>query len=317
MRAKIQKKELAELLSKYNLGRLKSIQPVETSGNNSFLITTDLGKYFLRLCGERHRHRNIAEIEGELDLLDKLRESQFPVIDYLKTKNGERVVGLGKFNGYLRKYLEGRFVTGNPTTEELIVIGQTLGKYHRIIENLNINKRAKINFGLDSTKKFFAEHKQEILQSKFSQAKKFVEVYEQEINKLNFTANLPQGMLHEDLGKRHVIWQNKEIIAIIDFDRSYFGYLVLDLGQTLRGWCFKDSWMSWSSENAGIFLQAYESVRPLSDLEKAVLVTAIKFAILERALSFCLGTIYSQAPEPDDEEFALASLFEQVKKIEI
>ncbi|OGY41788.1 MAG: hypothetical protein A2Y67_04060 [Candidatus Buchananbacteria bacterium RBG_13_39_9] len=314
---KFTNEEIIKLASQYNLGEIKSIEPVATSGNNSFIIIAESGKYFLRLCGERYRHRSIEEIEGELDLLDKLKENNFPIIDYLKTKDGKRVFSLENFNGYLRKYVEGRFVTSNPAPEELIDVGKTLGKYHKIVEKFKINKRNKINFGLEETRKFFTEHKQEILQSNFREAEKFIEVYSQEINKLNFSENLPQGMLHEDLGKRHVIWQDNKIIAIIDFDRSYFGYLILDLGQTLRGWCFKDNWQNWSPENAKIFLQAYESERKVSNLEKEALVSAIKFAILERALAFCLHCIYSKQPDPADEEFALASLFEQINKIEI
>ena len=314
---KFTNEDIIKLASQYNLGEIKTIEPVATSGNNSFIIIAESGKYFLRLCGERYRHRSIEEIEGELDLLDKLKENNFPIIDYLKTKDGKRVISLENFNGYLRKYVEGRFVTGNPAPEELIEVGKILGKYHKIVENFKIDKRDKINFGLEETKKFFEDHKQEILQSNFKEAEKFVEVYSQEINKLSFSENLPQGMLHEDLGKRHVIWQDNKIIAIIDFDRSYFGYLILDLGQALRGWCFKDNWSNWSKENFKLFLQGYESERKLSELERQYLLSAIKFAILERALSFCLHYIYSKQPDLADEEFALESLFRQIKEVQI
>ena len=312
-----QESEIIKLASQYEIGQIKSVELVQTSGNNSFLITTDLGQYFLRLCGDLHRYRSKEEIEGELDLIDKLKDNNFPVIDYLKTKTGERVVSLENHNGYLRKYLDGEFVQGNPTDKQLTAVGKILGRYHKIIENHKIGKRNNINFGLDKTKKFFEEHNEEILKSNFKEADKFVEVFEQEINKLSFPESLPCGMLHEDLGKRHVIWQNNEIKAIIDFDRSYFGYLILDLGQALRGWCFIDNWQKWSKDNAGIFLAGYESERMLSDLEKEFLMPAIKFAILERALSFCLRYIYSDKPDEEDEKFALDSLFQQINKIKV
>ncbi|MCX6743876.1 MAG: phosphotransferase, partial [Candidatus Parcubacteria bacterium] len=238
--------EIINLLSQFEIGQIKSVELVPTSGNNSFLITTDLGQYFLRLCGERNRFRSKEEIEGELDLLDKLKASNFPVIDYLKTKTGERVISFENHNGYLRKYSEGEFVLGNPNEKQLFEVGKNLGKYHYVVADYKIEKRNNINFGLDKTKKFFAEHKEEILKSNFKDANKFVEVFEQEINNLNFSDKLPCGMLHEDLGKRHVIWKGEEILAVIDFDRTYFGPLILDLGQALRGWCFKDNWQTWS-----------------------------------------------------------------------
>jgi len=314
---KFEQSGIINLLNQYNIGQIKSVEKIQTSGNFSFLIVTDLGQYFLRLCGERSRFRSKEEIEGELDLLDKLKDNNFPVIDCEKTKTGERVLSFGNYNGYLRKYLDGEFVLGNPNEKQLSDVGKILGQYHNLVENYKIEKRKNINFGLEKTKKFFEEHKEEILKSKFTQAEKFVEIFELGINKLNFSVDLPQGILHEDLGKRHVIWQGEKIIAIIDFDRTYFGPLLLDFGQALRGWCFIDNWQKWSAENARIFLAGYKSERKLSDLEKEYLVPAIKFAILERALSFCLKYIYSDKPDKEDEKFASDSLFKQIKQIEI
>jgi len=66
----------------------------------------------------------------------------------------------------------------------------------------------------------------------------FVIKFEKEISNLSFPKELPQGMIHEDLGKRHVLWQNNKISGILDFDRCYYGKLILDLGQAVRGWCF-------------------------------------------------------------------------------
>ncbi|MCX6746484.1 MAG: phosphotransferase [Candidatus Parcubacteria bacterium] len=307
---KFKESEIIKLASQYEIGQIKSVEPIKTGGNNSFLIVTDLDQYFLHLCGERHRFRSNEEIEGELDLVDKLKANNFPVIDYLRTKTGERVVNLENYNGYLRKYLTGEFIQGNPSEKQLTAVGKILGEYHRIVANYKITKRDNINFGLDKTKIFFEEHKEEIIKSNFMGAKEFVKVFDQEINQLNFSDSLPQGMIHEDLGKRHVIWQGDKISAIIDFDRSYFGPLLLDLGQALRGWCFIDNWQKWSQENARIFLAGYETERKLSDWEKEYLVPAIKFAILERALSFCTIYIYSDKPELEDEKFAYSLIID-------
>ena len=74
---KIEKDEIIKLASQYNIGQIKSVESIKTSGNYSFLITTDLGQYFLRLCGERNRFRSKEEIEGELDLMDKLKVNNF------------------------------------------------------------------------------------------------------------------------------------------------------------------------------------------------------------------------------------------------
>jgi Ser/Thr protein kinase RdoA (MazF antagonist) len=122
-------------------------------------------------------------------------------------------------------------------------------------------------------------------------------------------------MLHEDLGKRHVLWSGGKVAQIVDFDRSYFGPLVFDLGQACRGWCFSNDWKNWSNKKFGALIRGYEKSRKLNTGEKAVLVNAIRFAILERALAFCLRYIYV-THDSKDIVFACDSLFRQIKTIE-
>ncbi|MDP2967086.1 MAG: phosphotransferase, partial [bacterium] len=148
-----------------------------------------------------------------------------------------------------------------------------------------------------------------ILRSNFEQKEKFVEKFEKEIFLLNFPNNLPSGAIHEDLGKRHILWQKNKIIAIVDFDRSYYGKLILDLGEACRGWCFIDNWKKWSSKNFQALITGYQNKRKLTRLEKEYLVDAIKFGILERGLAFCLRFI-QETKDSEDKEYALYSISE-------
>ncbi len=135
---------------------------------------------------------------------------------------------------------------------------------------------------------------------------------EKELFALSFSEELPQGLIHEDLGRRHVLWQNNKISCILDFDRCYYGQLVLDLGQAIRGWCFIDDWQKWSNQNLAALLKGYSQKRGLTNLEKEHLFEAVKFGLLERGLSFCLRFIeVSQASS--DEEFARQSVFDLLK----
>ena len=126
---------------------------------------------------------------------------------------------------------------------------------------------------------------------------------------LNFPNNLPSGAIHEDLGKRHILWQKNKIIAIVDFDRSYYGKLILDLGEACRGWCFIDNWKKWSNKNFQALINGYQNKRKLTQLEKKYLVDAVKFGILERSLAFCLRFI-QETKDSEDKEYALYSISE-------
>ncbi len=315
---KLNKKDLASIVKKYNIGRFKKTRLVKTSGNLGSIINTSEGEYFLRLCGEGYRWRSKREIEGELNLIGRLIKNKFPVIDYERTINNTKVISIKGRNGYIRKFIKARQVKGNPTERKVYKVGQTLGKFHQIVKNYKANDlRKNLDFGVEETKKYFYEEKNNILKSNFKDKNKFVEVFANEINKIKLPKNLSRGMIHEDLGKRHIFWQDNEIIAIIDFDRSYFGYLILDLGQALRGWCFINNWQTWSKDNFQSFLKGYQSFRKIATKEKKYLLPAIKFAILERALAFCVRYIYSSKPLKIDERFAVDSLFRQINKVKI
>lgn len=312
------KKNLHKIINQYNIGQLGEVRPIKTSGNLSFVVITSTGEYFLRLCGQANRWRSAREIEGELKLINRLRKENFPVSGYERMKNGKKVISIEGFNGYLRRYSKGRQIKGNPTDGQLIKVGKMFGMYHKSIKNYKVaGLRKNIDFGAEKTGDYFNQEKNNILQSEFKDKNKFIEVFTKEIEKIKLPKGLPKGMIHEDLGKRHVLWQNNKIAAIIDFDRSYYGYLILDLGQALRGWCFVDSWRKWSQNNCKHFLTGYRSERELSKQELKYLLPAIKFAILERSLAFCSRYVYCQKPEVGDEKFALDGLFHQIEKIKI
>jgi Ser/Thr protein kinase RdoA (MazF antagonist) len=99
----------------------------------------------------------------------------------------------------------------------------------------------------------------------------------------------PSGVLHEDFGVRHVLFKDDIISGVIDWDRSYEGALILDIGQAIRGWCFEGSVLS--LERLQRFLAGYALERRMQLSEKDFLCRAMQFAFAERAISFALLSI--------------------------
>lgn len=302
--------DLDQILDKFDLGEIKEIKPLVTSGNIAYLIKTKQQLYLLRLCPNGPRWRSKEEILAELEFINYLHRHNFPVFSAIKDKNGNEVISQKNHNGYLREFIAAQEKL-NPSVEEVVKFGEMLGWLHSLIENYQTRSKRKHIFGLNETKQYFKEKKEKILQSNFKNKEKFVTKFESEIKALNFPNNLPMGMIHEDLGKRHVLWQGNKIVGIIDFDRCYYGKLILDLGQAIRGWCFENDWQRWSNKNFMALINGYQKRRQLTNLENKHLTQVIKFGILERALSFCLRFI-EVTQDKGDEEFALDSVFRQL-----
>lgn len=315
MNKKINLAVIENILSKFDLGCVEEIKPFATSGNIAYKIKVGSNFYFLRLCPSGFRWRSKEDITAEIELLNYLWKNDFPVFAPLVKRSGEKIISWENHFGYLREFSDAREML-NLAISEILEFGKILGKFHRLIENFQTkNLRANI-FDLRATQENFKEDKKEILSSDFKSKEIFIEKFEKEIFSLNFPDSLPQGSIHEDLGKRHVLWDNnKRIAGIIDFDRFYYGKIVLDLGQACRGWCFINDWVGWSNENFLTLVKGYLQERKLADLEKQYLTDSIKFGILERALSFCLRYIWDTHNEKD-REFAMQSVFGQISEIE-
>jgi homoserine kinase type II len=302
----LSKNALKVILARFDLGKILKIEPVPTSGNIAYAIKTKDKKYFLRLSPEGKRARSQGEIAAELEFIRYLKKNKLPVVGPIKMKNGEEIIALVKHRGYLREFIRAEAKLA-PSIKEIELFGEMLGWVHSVSQNYETKNKRKHIWNLSETQKYFIRKKQLILKSDFKGKNKFIDIFEKEIFSLDFPKKPPKGMIHEDLGKRHILWKKGKITAIMDFDRCYFGNLIDDLGQACRGWCFTDDWKKWSNDNFKALLRGYQKKRRLTNLEKHKLIDSIKFAILERALSFCVR--YTEIThDSKDREYALYSI---------
>ncbi len=289
-------KRIKHILDTFMLGNIKQVKDVPSSGNVLFDIESDQGRYFLRFNPSGGpRHRTEEEVHAEIEVLDLLKEKGIPVESAVQNNDNQRVFSHENAFGYLRNHIEGEY-KNDPSVEDVKKVGELLGKIHAITQDYQTKHERKHRWDLENAKQFLKE-KAEIMPLGVKAR------IEKEFENMEFGSNLPTGMLHEDLGKRHVLWKDDEIVGVIDFDRMYHGPLILDVGQAIRGWCFYGDWEEFSEERFEAFLSGYESVRKLTSEEKDVLMDALRFALLERAMSFIVR-FAEMTEDPEDKKFA-------------
>lgn len=303
---KIPVKALGDILSNFDLGKIKKTEPFATSGNIAYIIKTNKGKYFLRLSPYGARWRSKKEILAEIELINYLFKNKFPVFRPMASKKGNLVISWRNHHGYIREFSGGESKM-RPNLNDIKKFGRALGTLHNLIKNYRTRYKRNHIWDLKQTRKYFKEDKKIILKSRFRNKEEFVDKFRKNIYSINFPNNLPSGTIHEDLGKRHIIWKKGKIIGFIDFDRSYYGKLILDLGEACRGWCFVNNWKKWSNKNFNALIKGYEKERKLSSLEKKYLMNAIRFGILERGLAFALRYILV-TKDLKDEKYAWHSI---------
>jgi homoserine kinase type II len=91
-----------------------------------------------------------------------------------------------------------------------------------------------------------------------------------------------QGLIHGDLFRDNVLWQDGEITALLDFESASIGSRPFDLMVTILAWCFGDAL---DPELARSLVEGYTRARPLPEDEAAALHAEGSFAALRFSIT--------------------------------
>jgi len=87
----------------------------------------------------------------------------------------------------------------------------------------------------------------------------------------NWPEGLPRSVIHADLFPDNVLMMGNEVSGLIDFYFACTDITIYDLAVTHAAWCFDAGGRSFRPEIGTALVEGYESVRPISDAERAAL----------------------------------------------
>lgn len=105
--------------------------------------------------------------------------------------------------------------------------------------------------------------------------------------------DLPVGHIHADLFPDNVFFLNNAVSGLIDFYFAATDILAYDVAICLNAWCFEPDG-AFNATKARALLRAYDTVRPLSDAERAALPVLCQGA----AIRFLLTRLYDWVNTP-------------------
>ena len=118
---------------------------------------------------------------------------------------------------------------------------------------------------------------------------------------------LPQSILHGDATADNTLFRGADLAAFIDWDDVCHGASVLDFGMTVAGCCFDDE-HGFDRNLYSALLAGYESVRPFSRQERAMLTSAVRRAGVSSAVwQFLKWNHYEPSDSPDETYLAFWS----------
>ncbi len=107
-------------------------------------------------------------------------------------------------------------------------------------------------------------------------------------------AGLPVGHIHADMFPDNVFFLNNALSGVIDFYFAATDILAYDVAICLNAWCFEQDF-SFNVTKARALLTAYQTIRPLSDAERAALPVLCQGA----AIRFLLTRLFDWLNTPD------------------
>jgi homoserine kinase type II len=130
----------------------------------------------------------------------------------------------------------------------------------------------------------------------------------------NWPSNLPKGIIHADLFKDNIIFDDNKVNGIIDFTFSCNDFYAFEVAICFNALCFDGNKnnLSFNVTKAKNFIDGYSAIRKLSDDEKM----SIKVLSQGAALRFLLTRVFDALNTDENAIVKVKDPLEYLKRLE-
>lgn len=256
----IEKDQLKDFLSNYNVGELESYQGISDGiENTNYFVNTATGRFVLTIF-EQH---SFEEMQYYLNLMHHLADHSVPSANPVADKQGNYLSHFKDKPIALVERLSGGSII-KTTTEHCQQLGVAMGKMHA----------AGLNFKApqpNSRGPAWCQQTAQKVMLKLNTDEQKILNKEIEFQKQKRHADLPRGVIHADLFRDNALWHDTDdsihFSGIIDFYYSCDDVLLYDLAVAANDWCSNQD-LSLNLEKVTALLSNYHTYRPLTDVEQ-------------------------------------------------
>ena len=278
-------KDVSLLLSKYNIGTLRSFQGISDGiTNTNYFLNTSKGKYIITIF------EDITEIKVKkyLKLMNFFSNNNMCCPEIMFTKSGNILTKVKSKPCSIMEKLSGNTVS--ITNVSLCKsIGSIIGNFHTAARKYNY----KISNSRDIkwVEKNIAKIKNHISKEQLN-----ILNHSSKVFKKIFEMKLPNGMIHSDLFRDNVLAKGDNVTGIIDYYYSFNGPFIYELAVIINDWCVnRDGSINLMKYNS--FLNSYNLIRKLTAVEKKQMNNAMIAAGLRFYLSRLVDMIFPKVGE--------------------
>jgi homoserine kinase type II len=274
--------QLEQFFSTYDLGEVISFAGIEDGINNTnYFVETTQGSFVLTLF----ETLTANELPHVIRLLSHLVKHNIPCPEHQPDRQAKVLRELNNKPTAVFKRLRG-IATISPSIEQCQQIGVQLANVHRCTQDYAFP--VKNSNDLDWCKKLLNK-----IDARLSATDRALIKDELLFQTTSSSADLPQGVIHADLFRDNVLFVDNQLSGILDFYSAHTGALLFDIAITANDWCCENGDIN--PDKLTALLSAYESLRPLEQLEKQHWKTMLRAAALRFWLSRLEHQLYPRS----------------------
>ncbi len=272
--------EVHAWLRDFSIGDITELRGIAAGiTNTNYFVITEKNRYVLTIFEKN----TLEELPYFVNLMTHLAAHGVPCPAPIADINGVALHALKGKPALMVSCLKGKDVA-TPNLAQVVEVALTLAKLHVAggsFKQVSFNQRGQAWFAATTQKVLPTLNLQEqaLLQSELA--------YQLTLN----TSLLPQGVIHGDLFRDNVLFDDDTLGGFIDFYYACNDVLAYDLAIAVNEWCLHHNGADLGNidtEKVDAFLSAYQSVRPLTSLE----LTCWPALLRRAALRFWLSRLH-------------------------
>ncbi len=265
---RISPSQLKVFLENYALGELINFSGIQAGiENTNYRVNTGKGQFILTV----YESLTATEVPPFLALLKQLASHHFSVPNPQKNKLGQSLNTLEGKPAALFNCLPGHSIN-QPTPGQCEETGRFLAQLHlqpdNRINHTNPNNLKGCQLLFESIKSSLNKKDSDLI---------YAELQNQSSLPI---ADLPGGVIHADLFKDNVLFNQGHISGVLDFYNACHEVFIFDIAVTANDWCMEDE--SINPQKFRALLSGYQTLRVLTEAETTYLpqylrLTALRF----------------------------------------
>lgn len=291
------RRSVNDWLTQFDVGELTDLEEISAGIENSNFFVNTLNQTGVQRWVLTLLEQNYASRELMVPLNRCLLEYGLPVAAIKTTQQGESVTSCAGKPAILSRRLIGSHPT-NPTLNQCAAMGRFLARFHRAALQVRTHARLfnrDLNWlkrRADEVRGHLSYNDQALLKQVLAQLTSLFSRHD--------VARLPTGIIHGDLFRDNVLFDERGLSGVLDFHHAGEHYLVFDIAVAANDWCTQTNG-ELDPERLIALLKAYSQQRTLTTEE----LWFLPLFMIYGAAAFWLSRLASRYPPPKTLPIAL------------